>query len=250
MLVTSVLLFTVQEVYSQDATADAEGPPQGAESATGAAGPTAGEADGGTADGGNATRAVRPAQSSPAEDTLVFGETEGAADADTADGGIDAFGVWDLLRMLLVLLMVIGAIYGVISLLRKRVPAESEDEDSPIRILASRTVGTTHEIHAVMIGSHVLVLGAGSDGLQLITRVEDQETIDELVLAHSTRSGTRVKGRTFGAVFSRWLGNLAVPGSAGTTGARTGSGGAGADGATGDGLSFFRTQHDRLRNLR
>ena len=45
--------------------------------------------------------------------------------------------------MLLVLLMVIGAIYGVISLLRRRVPVESEDEDSPIRILATRTVGST-----------------------------------------------------------------------------------------------------------
>ena len=152
--------------------------------------------------------------------------------------------------MLLVLLMVIGAIYGVISLLRRRVPAESEEEDSPIRILASRTVGSTHEIHAVMIGSHVLVLGAGTDGLQLISRVEDQETIDELVLAHSTQSSTRTRGRTFGAVFSHWLGNLAVPGSAGKAAVRNGPRAAGSSGSSTDGLSFFRAQQDRLRSLR
>ncbi|MDA3948786.1 MAG: flagellar biosynthetic protein FliO [Spirochaeta sp.] len=252
----SVLLFSVQQVYSQDSASDPEGVSQGAEAGSDGTVPGAEAAPDPTSDSAGETRAVRPAQESPAEDTLVFGEgADDEGDTNAGDGGIDTFGVWDLLRMLLVLLMVIGAIYGVISLLRRRVPAESEDEDSPIRILASRTVGTTHEIHAVMIGSHVLVLGAGADGLQLITRVEDQETIDELVLAHSTQSGRRARGRTFGAVFGRWLGNLAVPGSAGSATSRGGRGNApgsagASGGAAGDGLSFFRTQHDRLRNLR
>lgn len=266
----TVLLVITNNVYSQsgsgasDVSADPS-VPRGAEGVTASS-----ETSGAVLAGEQAAETSPPSAESvgttgagdalPAEDTLVFGE--GAADETTATGGgVDAFGVWDLLRMLLVLLMVIGAIYGVISLLRRRVNTEPEEEDSPIRVLASKRVGAGNEIHAVMIGRHVLVLGGGDGGLELITRVEDQETIDELVLAHSTGAASKARGATFGAVLGRWLGNLAVPGS---NGSKVGTGRTGSDGTvggvasgesggtdrSGDAFSFFRTQNDRLRRLR
>lgn len=191
----------------------------------------------------------------PAEDTLVF-TTDGDTDTSAASGEIDAFGIWDLLRMVLALLMVIGAIYGVISLLRRRVkPSEVDDETSPIRVLASKAVGD-QEIHAVMIGRQVLVLGGGSSGLDLITRVEDQETIDELVLAHSTASGTHRRERTFGSLLAGWLGNIAVPGTGGSESSagsqRRVARDTGTDGKAKSQVDFslFKGQYDRLRNLR
>jgi len=185
----------------------------------------------------------------PDEETLLFsgaeGESAGGADAGTP--GVDTFGVWDLLRMILVLLMVVGAIYGLISLLRRRVNRTEEEDDSPIRVLASRSVGTG-QIHAVMVGQQVLLLGGGDSGLELITRVEDQETIDELVLAHSAGAGG--KTQTFGAVLGRWIGNLAVPGSGNADTDANGAAAPGDGGPRDYGVSFFRSQTDRLRKLR
>jgi hypothetical protein len=95
-----------------------------------------------------------------------------------------------------------------------------------------------------------MLLGGGDAGVQLLTTVEDQETIDELVLAHSTATtGTR---RTFGGMLGQWINNFTVPG----TGSSPTPGGH-ADGSTpsaspdaGVGGGFFRTQHDRLRQMR
>ncbi|MFP4153208.1 MAG: flagellar biosynthetic protein FliO [Alkalispirochaeta sp.] len=149
--------------------------------------------------------------------------------------------------MVLVLLMVVGAVYGLISLLRRRVNRPEEEDDSPIRVLATRTVGAS-QIYAVMVGRQVLLLGGGDGGLELITRVEDQETIDELVLAHS--AGTGRSAPTFGAVFTRWIGNLAVPGSGSGKASRRGGGTPEGGTVQSNGVSFFRTQSDRLRKLR
>lgn len=169
------------------------------------------------------------------ETTLRFDATD---DDEIRAGGetdeIQAFGAGDLIRMVLVLLMVVGAVYGVISLLRRRVIAP-DDTESPIRVLATRSLGGGRELHAVMIGKQVLLLGGGESSLQLISTVDDQETIDELVLAHSA---TKPPARTFGAVLGGWLNNLAVPGS--STAATAG----------GPAAPHMQAQSDRLRRLR
>lgn len=152
--------------------------------------------------------------------------------------------------MVLVLLMVVGAVYGVVTLLRRRVGTEADDSDSPIRVLASRNLGGNRDLHVVMIGKRVMLLGGGESGVQLLTTVEDQETIDELVLAHSTaQPGTR---RTFGGLMGQWINNFTVPGTRGAGGSSAPRGAnvssAGPDAGVGGG--FFRTQHDRLRHMR
>ena len=163
------------------------------------------------------------------------GDTPGAA---AGQGTVSAFGVGDLLRMLLVLLMVIGCVYGIVAFLRRRIPTQSDDSDSPIRVLASRNIGGNRDLYAVMIGRQVILLGGGDSSLQLITTVEDQETIDELVLASSS-AATAAPQRTFGTVLGRWLGNVTIPGSA-TRGESEAS----------QIRSFLNVQHARLRKMR
>jgi flagellar protein FliO/FliZ len=184
----------------------------------------------------------------PDERSLVFEGGGGAAVAPDAEAeAVGAFGVWDLLRMVLVLLLVIGAVYAVISLLRRRMPGEAEEEESPIRVLASRNLGNNRDIHAVMVGKQVWILGGGDAGVSLISTVEDQETIDELVLAHSAAvPGTRP---TFGAALGRWFGNLAVPGSGSRSATSAGTAGGGSV-QTPAGAGFVRAYHDRLRHMR
>lgn len=166
-------------------------------------------------------------------------ETQQAGDDDAgASGNVSAFGMGDLLRMVLVLLMVIGAVYGVVAFLRKRIPTGARDEtDSPIRVLAARNIGANRDIYAVMIGRQVLVIGGGDASLQLITTVEDQETIDELVLAASS-AAEQPKPRTFGSMLGKWLNNATVPGS-----------GSNATEAS-QIRSFLHLQQERVRKMR
>jgi len=229
-----VLWFSAQVVYSQSDGDQATGGPATSQIPT----------DPQTAD------PERPER--PREEDLVFsgGTTSGQASPATEDGEISAFGIWDLVRMVLVLLMVVGAVYGLVMLLRRRVGAETDDSDSPIRILASRGLGGNRDLHVVMIGKRVMVLGGGDAGVHMLTTVEDQETIDELVLAHS--AATPGKRRTFGGLLGQWINNFTIPGSAGTH-AGGGHGGRGTPTASPDagvGSGFFHTQQDRLRHMR
>lgn len=234
-----MLWFSAQVVYSQSQTEDTA--EQDASSEQPAAGEVASEV---SAD------QERPQR--PREEDLVFagGTAEGEAGPVTEAGDISAFGIWDLVRMVLVLLMVVGAVYGVVMLLRRRIGSEEDDSDSPIRVLASRNLGGNRDLHVVMIGKRVMLLGGGDSGVQLLTTVEDQETIDELVLSHSTaHPGTR---RTFGGLMGQWINSFTVPGT-GSAGGRGGSGGANVSSAgpdAGVGAGFFQTQHDRLRHMR
>jgi hypothetical protein len=98
-----------------------------------------------------------------------------------------------------------------------------------------------------------MLLGGGDAGVQLLTTVEDQETIDELVLAHSTASPGR--RRTFGGLLGQWINNFTVPGAGnqGNRGVGDRHGGGGSHASSPDagvGGGFFRTQQDRLRHMR
>ncbi len=161
-----------------------------------------------------------------------------AGQADDVPGqgnGTRAFGIGDLLRMVLVLLLVVGAVYGVIAFLRRRAPRVGSDDDSPLKILASRDLGANTRLYAVMVGREVLLLGGGEGSLQLISRVEDQETIDELVLAASRESAAAQGGGSFGALLGRIAGNAIVPGTPAPGGVPR---------------SFLGAQQERLRKMR
>lgn len=198
--------------------------------------------------------AEQPAESD--ESQLLFAPADGGAppagqqDREGDEGAaFRAFGLWDLLRMVLVLLLVVGAVYAVVSLLRRRVtPRETEDPDAPIRVLATQSLSPGRDVHAVMIGRQVLILGSGESAIQLISTVEDQETIDELVLAHSRKAPPP---RTFGSLLSRWMANMAVPGSAGDARSAGGTSAGGSGGTGGSaGSGFLSGQRQRLRRLR
>ena len=136
------------------------------------------------------------------ERTLRFDSSDRQPQNDT-EPQVRAFGVGDILRMLLVLVLVATAIYGVVVLLRRRLPgARAEPQDGPLRVLASRDLSPGRQLHAVMVGKRVYLVGDAEGGVTLLEAIEDRETIDELVLARSAASPAR---RSFGAVLGQWL---------------------------------------------
>lgn len=144
------------------------------------------------------------------EQSLLFTDSGAPEESSNETPEIGTFGVGDLIRMVIVLVLVAGAVYGVIALLRRRVPAQEEDSDSPIQVLATRRLGTNNEVFAVMVGKSVFLLGSSETGVRHLAPIDDKETIDELVLAHSRAAPTK---KTFAGSLGEWFSNLAVPGS-------------------------------------
>lgn len=191
ILFVLVFAFTVYPVFSQDG---ADGDP-GATRAGAVSGVDSSPSDNMTPEG---------------ESSLLFTDTGENPDGTEQVPEIGTFGVGDLLRMVIVLVLVAGAVYGVIALLRRRIPAQEEDADSPIQVLATRRLGTGNEVFAVMVGKSVFLLGGSDSGVSRLATIDDKETIDELVLAHSRTTPAK---RTFAQSLGEWFSNLAVPGS-------------------------------------
>jgi flagellar protein FliO/FliZ len=99
-----------------------------------------------------------------------------------------------ILRMLLVLILAAAAIYGVVYFL-KRASRPSEGRDPNLRLLSSVHLGSNRFVHAVSVGSRVLLLGAGDGGVNLITEIDDQDTVNAMLLEDSRKNAEAVSGR-------------------------------------------------------
>ena len=103
-----------------------------------------------------------------------------------------------------------------------------------------------------MIGSHVLVLGAGTDGLAAdlpVLKTRKRLTSLSLLIQHKPVARAREAVRldrysAIGSVISLCPVQPVTPQRGMVPGVRA------TDSPSTDGLSFFRSQQDRLRNLR
>ena len=144
----------------------------------------------------------------------------------TADGGttVSPFGIWDLLRMLLVLAAVIGVVYGVFYLLKRGGKGRFVQNDA-IRIVGSQALPGNKSMHLVEVGSQVFLVGSAGDGVNLISEIRDKETVDAMVLrAGENRAGPR---RSFSDLVAGVF-----------------------KGPEGQSLGFMKDQRQRLRQLR
>lgn len=201
------------------------------------------------------------------ERTLTFGDdAEGNEDtAGAQPGSINSFGIWDFVRMVIVLGIVIAIIYVVFYLLKRA--SGGRFENSPmIRVLGSHGLPGNKALHLVEVGRQVFLIGVGDDSIMLVSEISDQESLDELRLKASTT--TTERGGNFADMLTGFFhGGGGGRGSAENGGAGNGRG----DGATGTGSggtqtrgsatgnstmgggapsSFFESQKERLRKLR
>jgi flagellar biogenesis protein FliO len=102
---------------------------------------------------------------------------QGAAAQASADGDIWSY----LFRMLLVLMLVAGSVYGVVLLLR-RVTKRQSFESEGIKLLASRQLGPGRAIHVVSIGAQTLILGVTDASVRLVAEATDKEAVDAMHL--------------------------------------------------------------------
>lgn len=199
------------------------------------------------------------------ERSLTFGDDaeENGDESGVQPGSINSFGVWDFVRMVIVLGIVIAIIYVVFYLLKRA--SGGRFENSPmIRVLGSHGLPGNKALHLVEVGRQVFLIGVGDDSITLVSEISDQESLDELRLKASTT--TTERGGNFGDMLSGFFrggdrggaghgsgGNRAGNGAAGngsgntqTPGSATGSSGMGGGAPS----SFFESQKERLRKLR
>ena len=116
-------------------------------------------------------------------ETEIFLEESPVAAEEAAPGetALPGVGFGDFLRVILVLGIVIVLIYALVWLLRKFSGVKVEGGDV-IRLLSTRPLKGDSALHLVEIGNHVFLVGSSSGSVNLISEIDDQETIDDIHL--------------------------------------------------------------------
>jgi flagellar protein FliO/FliZ len=138
------------------------------------------------------------------ETTLSLGEAAAPARAANNAAGTNTLAYF--IRMIFVLALVLGAIYGVYRLMR-RLAKPKPAEDSALKILASTSLGPGKALHVVGLGSKAYLIGAADSSISLVAELDDKEFIDALALeATLAPKASRAGGADFGEVLRGLLG--------------------------------------------
>ena len=135
-----------------------------------------------------------------AEQAIVLGE--GGAGMGMAAPAVSPFAI---VRVVLTLVVVAAAIYGLAFLL-KRTTRGHASQDPFLKVLATAPVGANRSVHVVSLGSQAWLVGAAEHGVSLISEVMDKETLDAMILEDSRKSAEFPAGRLpdFKAMFRRF----------------------------------------------
>jgi len=96
--------------------------------------------------------------------------------------------VWTVIRMVLVLVLVAAAIYGIIFLFKKASKQQQQTSDPYLKILANTHLGANRYAHIISVGSKAWLVGSSEGGVNLISEIEDKEIIDAMLLDDSVKA--------------------------------------------------------------
>lgn len=181
-----------------------------------------------------ATTATANAQTNPVDETTMTIPDNPQATASTASNG-SGFGVWDLVRMVIILALVVAAIYGVFYLIRRGSGQKKIAETELIKLLGSQGLPGNRWLHLVNVQKQVFLIGSSDSAVNLIAEITDQESIDELRFQAQTESTTG--RRSFADLIGGFFGG------------QGGAAGGDKPGPSGNSLDFIRRQRDRLKKL-
>jgi len=105
----------------------------------------------------------------PAEQDLVI--------PDSAPGSAPGagFGLWDFFRTLLVLALIVGAVYGVLHLLRKWRPRLIQADDKQIKVEATKVLAPGRIVHIIEVEGRRFLVGTSDHSVQLLAELDKKE---------------------------------------------------------------------------
>ncbi|MDR2194291.1 MAG: flagellar biosynthetic protein FliO [Treponema sp.] len=189
---------------------------------------------------GNTVQSVVPAPqiNSEEQNIRIGGDETGDATDATANAGLSTFFL--ILRLVVVLLAVTLAIYGVVFFLKK-LSRTTARQGQFVKVLASVSLGANKAAHVIAVGSKAWLVGdTENGGVSLIAELTDQETIDAMLLEDSRRNAEIARKAGFTNLFRSVSGH--------NTGALSAETGAGNDKTTG--AAVTGPTADRLRKTR
>ncbi len=154
---------------------------------------------------------VEPTSTVPTENSLTIDGGDAPVAATDAPGTNQPpagptgdVGVWEYLKMFALLLLVIGMILGVVWFLR-RLSGQGPLVESPIKVLHTHALSGNRALLLIEVGNEVLLVGSADNAVSLVKQINDQETIDALRLASSTKKVVPLKG-SFAAIIGTMMG--------------------------------------------
>ena len=176
------------------------------------------------------------------ESELLLDDIQEAPDGSAGDRGeeglqedaepepIGNITIWDFLRMILILGVIIGLIYLIFYFLKKRGSPKLQNNEL-FEVISTQALSNNRTIHLVQVGNQYFLIGSGEQSVNLISEIKDQETIDEIRLKLSNvKSGDK---RNFRNIFSGLFGQ----------------GGVRLDGSVNSNSDFLHKQRDKLRRM-
>ncbi|MDR1893271.1 MAG: flagellar biosynthetic protein FliO [Spirochaetales bacterium] len=179
-----------------------------------------------------APEAPSPAELFQSEESITFPEAP-ETEAPPAPGLITP---WDVIRMILIFLLVLAVIYAVFRLLKKAA-GPSPGNSELIKVRGSCVLSPGRTLHLVEVGREILLVGAGESAVNLVARIDDKDSLDELHFLFSTASPVPP-----GTSFQDWL-NRVLNRKGG------GPGGGGIEKTMTKNKDFLSRQRDRLKKM-
>ena len=122
-----------------------------------------------------------------AESSIILGETP---ELPSPSGASSIFVV---LRMVLVLALASLAIYGVVFFI-KRLARPQEIRDPHLKVLARVSLGSDSYAAVISVGPKAWLVGGGSGGVNLISEIDDTESLETMLLDDARKSAETGSG--------------------------------------------------------
>lgn len=122
----------------------------------------------------------------PAENELLLNEQTpgGTPESELETNNFPGVSLGDFLRVILILGVIIALIYALVWMLKKLtgIKADSGDE---ISIYSTRPIKGNSALHLMGVGERIFLIGSTDNSINLISEIDDKETIDEIRLNSS-----------------------------------------------------------------
>jgi len=126
----------------------------------------------------------------PVEDPNITAQQSLTFPGGNAETAMPAPGVsvFSIFRVLLTLAVVAAAIYGLVYFLKFRRASRAGAEQDPfLKILASAPLVADRSVHVISVGPQAWLVGSAGSGVNLISEIQDKDTINAMLLEDSKR---------------------------------------------------------------
>jgi flagellar protein FliO/FliZ len=121
------------------------------------------------------------AQTTFDESTIILGDTP------ASETPVGSSSILIMLRMVLVLALAALAIYGVVFFVR-RISRPRENPDPHLKVLARVPLASDSFAAVISLGAKAWLVGGGSGGVNLISEVDDVESLETMLLEDARRN--------------------------------------------------------------